>query len=911
MSPIGIEKLGTLGEGRKRKRLAEYVRLVNSFEPEIEELTDSELKAKSEEFRRRLGTAPGEDEEKAEETLDDVLPEAFAAVREAARRSIGQRHFDVQVMGAAVLHQGNIAEMRTGEGKTLVSTMPAYLNALAGMGVHVVTVNDYLAKRDSEWMGPIFRALGVSVGLIQATMAPEQRRPAYGSDITYGTNNEFGFDYLRDNMAMRSEDMVQRGHNYAIVDEVDSILIDEARTPLIISGMVADSAKWYVTFARMAPRLKRDSDYEIDEQKRTVAVLEPGIEKVERELQLENLYDHVNTPLVHHLQNALRAKELYKRDVDYLVTQGEVKIVDEFTGRVLEGRRYSEGLHQAIEAKENVRVKEENQTLATITIQNYFRMYDKLAGMTGTARTQAREFEEVYKLSVVEIPTNRQMVRKDEQDLVYKTEDAKWRAVTEDLAERNEKGQPVLVGTVSIEKSERLSGYLQRRGIPHHILNAKQHEREAYIVAQAGRIGSVTVATNMAGRGVDILLGGNPEYLARQEMASRDFDNDRYLMFEMTPEEREEYEAEYRPIHEKLKKDTDSEHDEVVELGGLYVLGTERHESRRIDNQLRGRSGRQGDPGESRFYLSLGDDLMRLFAADRIERIMDRLKWPEDEPITAKIVSRAIETAQKNVEEQNFEIRKNVLKYDEVMNTQRQVIYGERTKILQGLDLKEEAVEYIRQAVTQAAGQFVSKEIYPEEWDLEGLVTALATVYPTKLTKDELKEFASAEALYERVVEDALEAYEAKEQELGADTETGEPILRELERMVLLSLIDNKWREHLYEMDYLQEGIGLRSYAQRDPLVEYQRDAFQMFQEMKDAIQDEFVRYIYRIELVRQDEPTRPRPQRVVTSHGGDASGDGKGGETSQASAGGKVPRNAPCPCGSGKKYKKCHGLTA
>src|SRR5437764_4911632 len=545
-------------------------------------------------------------------------------------------------------------------------------------------------------MGGIYRFLGLNVGLIQATMTPHQRRPAYAADITYGTNNEFGFDYLRDNMAMRLEDMVQRGHHYAIVDEVDSILIDEARTPLIISGMVADSAKWYVTFARLVPSLRKDVDYEIDEGKRTVAVTEEGVRKVEERLGIDNLYEHVNTPLVHHLQNALRAKELYKRDVDYLVTDGEVKIVDEFTGRVLEGRRYSEGLHQAIEAKEQVRIKEENQTLATITIQNYFRMYDKLAGMTGTAKTQLAEFQDTYKLDVAEIPTNMPMIRLDEQDVIYKNEDAKWRAVTDDIAERYEHGQPVLVGTVSIEKSERLSGYLNRRGVPHHVLNAKQHEKEAMIVAQAGRVGSVTVATNMAGRGVDILLGGNPEYLARQEMASRGFDNDRYLLFETTQEERDEYQAEYGPILAKLKQQTDAEHDEVVELGGLYVLGTERHESRRIDNQLRGRSGRQGDPGESRFYLSLGDDLMRLFASDRIGRIMDRLKWPEDEPIQAKMVTRAIETAQRNVEEQNFEIRKNVLKYDEVMNNQREVIYGERQRILEGMDLKDEALEMVR-----------------------------------------------------------------------------------------------------------------------------------------------------------------------------------------------------------------------
>jgi preprotein translocase subunit SecA len=897
---VNIEKIGSFGEGRKRRRLEEYVRLVGSFEPEVEDLRDDELPGRTDQLRRRR--RDGED-------LDDLLPEAFALVREAARRSIGQRHFDVQVMGATALHQGNIAEMRTGEGKTLVSTMPAYLNALDGEGVHMVTVNDYLAKRDSEWMGPIFRLLGASVGLIQAQMLPEQRRPAYAADITYGTNNEFGFDYLRDNMAMRKVDMVQREHHFAIVDEVDSILIDEARTPLIISGMVADSAKWYVTFARMVPRLRPDDDYEVDEQKRTVAVLEEGVHKVERELGVDNLYDHVNSHLVHYLNNALRAKELYKRDVDYIVTQGEVKIVDEFTGRVLEGRRYSEGLHQAIEAKEGVRIKEENQTLATITIQNYFRMYQKLSGMTGTARTQAREFEEVYKLAVVEIPTNQPMVRQDLQDLIYKTEEAKWKAVTEDIAERHGQGQPMLVGTVSIEKSELLSGYLNRRGIPHHVLNAKQHEREATIVAQAGRLGSVTVATNMAGRGVDILLGGNPEYLARQEMIARGFDNDRYLQLEMDPDERAEYEAEYQPILEKFKAITDSEHDEVVERGGLYVLGTERHESRRIDNQLRGRSGRQGDPGRSSFYLSLGDDLMRLFASDRIERIMDRLKWPEDEPIAARMVSRAIETAQKNVEEQNFEIRKNVLKYDEVMNTQRQVIYEERKKILEGRDLKEEALDYVAGAIDRTVSQYVSAQIYPEEWDLDGLITVLGTVYPTTLTRADLEDIGTAPEIQARVLEDAATAYDAKEDLLGLD-DNGQPIMRELERMVLLSIVDTRWREHLYEMDYLQEGIGLRAYGQRDPLVEYQREAFSMFQEMKESIQEEFVRYIYHVELVRQDQQPQQRAKRVTTNQGEVEGGKEEAAAALQAVSG-KVPRNAPCPCGSGRKYKKCHGAEA
>ena len=879
-----------MGEGRKVKKLEEPMRLVGTYEPEYEELSDAELKGKTEEFRQRVADG---------ESLDDVLPEAFAAVREAARRSIGQRHFDVQVLGAIALHQGNIAEMKTGEGKTLTSTMPAYLNALSGKGVHVVTVNDYLAKRDSEWMGGIFRALGVSVGLIQSNMDPQERRPAYAADITYGTNNEFGFDYLRDNMAMRLEDMVQHGHNYAIVDEVDSILIDEARTPLIISGMVADSAKWYVTFARLVPNLRRDTDYEVEESKRTVAVTEAGVAKVEERLGIDNMYEHVNTPLVHHLQNALRAQELYKRDVDYIVTDGEVKIVDEFTGRVLEGRRYSEGLHQAIEAKENVRIKEENQTLATITIQNYFRMYDKLAGMTGTAKTQLAEFQDTYKLDVFEIPTNRDMIRADEQDQIYKNEDAKWNAVTDDIAERFEHGQPVLVGTVSIEKSERLSGYLNRRGVPHHVLNAKQHEKEAMIVAQAGRKGSITVATNMAGRGVDILLGGNPEYLARQEMAARGFDNDRYLMFEMTPEEREEYEAEYEPIFSKFKAQTDAEHEEVVEIGGLYVLGTERHESRRIDNQLRGRSGRQGDPGESMFYLSLEDDLMRLFASDRISSIMNRLKWPDDEPITAKIVSRAIESAQKQVEGVNFERRKNVLKYDEVMNTQRQVIYEERRKILEGRELRDDAVAMVDDAVRTTVAQYVSGETYSEEWDLDGMLLALSGIYPTQLTKEQLQSIDDAAEVEELVLGEAMRTYEAKEEEVGAET------MRELERMVLLNITDNMWREHLYEMDYLEEGIHLRAYGQRDPLTEYRREAFSMFEEMKGGIRDEFVRYIYRVELVRQDEPARPRPQRVTTSHG-----DAQEASATQVT-GDKVGRNAPCPCGSGRKYKKCHGATA
>jgi len=900
-----IDKFSNIGEGRKLKRLEELARLVTTYEPETEDLDDDELRAKTVAFRERAANG---------ESLDDLLPEAFAVAREAARRTIGQRHFDVQLMGGAALHQGNIAEMKTGEGKTLVSTLPGYLNAVGGHGVHIVTVNDYLAKRDSEWMGGVYRFLGLDVGLIQASMSPEQRRPAYAADITYGTNNEFGFDYLRDNMAMRLDQCVQRGHHFAIVDEVDSILIDEARTPLIISGMVSDSAKWYQTFARVAPRLRKDEDYEVDESKFQVAVTEAGVAKVEEILQLENLYDNVNTMLVHHLHNALRAKELYKRDVAYVVQQGEVKIVDEFTGRVLEGRRYSEGLHQAIEAKEGVKIKEENQTLATITIQNYFKMYDKLAGMTGTAKTQLTEFEETYKIGVLEIPTNRPMVRDDRTDLVYKSEDEKWNAVADDILERNEHGQPVLIGTVSIEKSERLSAVLNRRGIEHNVLNAKNHEKEAQIVAQAGRKGAVTVATNMAGRGVDILLGGNPEYLARQEMAAREFDNDRYLLFEMDTDERAEYETTYEPIHEKFTDQTDAEHDEVVGLGGLYVLGTERHESRRIDNQLRGRAGRQGDPGESLFYLSLEDDLMRMFASDRVSSIMERLKWPEGEPIEAKMVTKAVENAQKQIEERNYEIRKNVLKYDEVMNGQREVIYAERHKILEGQSLKDQTLGFVEEVVLATVDEWAPADAYPDEWDRAGLLTALGELFPVASTEEDLAGVSEQHELGERFVAEALEAYEAKEAAVTPD------VMRELERVVLLNITDTKWREHLYEMDYLQEGIHLRAYAQRDPLVEYQREAFSMFEALTASIREDFVQYIYRVELVRQEQqPQGPRVQRVQENRDDVAAGAAGAGEAPKGVQAGnpnqvisdKTPRNAPCPCGSGLKYKKCHGAVA
>jgi preprotein translocase subunit SecA len=886
-----LDKISNIGEGRKLKNLESIAQLVNTFEPEIEDLSDDELRGKTVEFKERAGNG---------ESLDDLLPEAFAVVREGARRTIGQRHFDVQLMGGAALHQGNIAEMKTGEGKTLVSTLPGFLNALSGDGVHVVTVNDYLAKRDSEWMGGIYRFLGLHVGLIQSAMSPAERRPAYAADITYGTNNEFGFDYLRDNMAMRIEECVQRGHSFAIVDEVDSILIDEARTPLIISGMVQDSAKWYVTFAKVAPRLKRDEDYEVDEAKYQVAITEEGVAKVEEILGIENLYEHVNTPLVHHLQNSLRAKELYKRDVAYVVTDGEVKIVDEFTGRVLEGRRYSEGLHQAIEAKEGVRIKEENQTLATITIQNYFKMYDKLSGMTGTAKTQLTEFEETYSISVVEIPTNRPNIRKDEQDLIYKSEEAKWNAVADDIIERNANGQPVLVGTVSIEKSEILSNVLNKRGVAHNVLNAKNHEREAIVVAQAGRKGAVTVATNMAGRGVDILLGGNAEYLARMEMAARDWDNDAYLLFELDDEQRAAYEADYEPIYAKFKAQTDAEHEEVVGLGGLYVLGTERHESRRIDNQLRGRSGRQGDPGESLFYLSLEDDLMRMFASDRVSAIMERLKWPDDEPIEAKMVSRAVENAQKQIEELNYERRKNVLKYDDVMNAQREAIYGQRREILEGRDLKDQAVGFVEEVVEATVDAYCPADVFPEDWDLDQLVVAMTEIYPTTKTAAELQAVRDIAELQAICIEEALAAYEAKEVTVTPE------VMRELERVVLLNITDTKWREHLYEMDYLQEGIHLRSYAQKDPITEYRREAYEMYQELTESIRADFVRYIYRVELVRpeaqQAAPTRVQDNRAEVESGGR--------ETANANQAisDKTPRNAPCPCGSGKKYKKCHG---
>ena len=861
------------------KELVALVERVNALEPEFQALTDEQMRAKTSEFRERLS---------AGETLDDLEPEAYALVREAAVRVLGQRHFDVQVIGAGALHRHMIAEMKTGEGKTLVSTMPVYLNALSGKGVHVVTVNDYLAGRDAQWMGGVHRFLGLTVGLVQASMTPEERRPAYEADVTYGTNNELGFDYLRDNMAMSPDQMVQRGHNYVIVDEVDSILVDEARTPLIISGRVADVAKWYRDFSRLVQRLQRDRDYEVDEGKRQVIATEEGVGRVEKMLGVENMYDHTNVDLVHHLDVALKAKELYVFDVDYVVSHGEVKIVDEFTGRILEGRRYSEGLHQAIEAKEGVRIKDENQTLATITLQNYFRMYDKIGGMTGTAKTEEGEFHEIYGLTVVEVPTNADIARADQPDLVYMTEDAKFNALVDDIAGRHERGQPVLVGTVSIEKSERLAGYLKRRGIPHEVLNAKNHEREAAIIAQAGRVGAVTVATNMAGRGVDIKLGGNAEEMAKVEMKKRGL-----------AEDDPSYDDELAAAEQALEGDTAGQREKVLEEGGLYVLGTERHESRRIDNQLRGRSGRQGDPGESRFYLSLQDDLMRRFASDRVEAIMRRFKIPEDVPIEAKMVSNSIERAQRQVESQNFEIRKNVLKYDEVMNRQREVVYEWRSKILLGEDTEELVREWIEEVVGEQVELSISDELAPSDWNWDELAQRIRLLFDSEIGRTDLAGGEPMVAdIVDAYVEEAQDAYTRRGEEFGTD------LLRRLERTVVLSIVDTKWREHLAEMDYLRAGIGLRAMGQKDPLVEYQREGYDMFADMVASIKHDSIRYLFHAQMVEQPQQAQPKVRLQASGGQGQA-------VKRQASAKDKVGRNDPCPCGSGKKYKRCHGAAA
>jgi preprotein translocase subunit SecA len=828
---LSLTKLLRIGEGRMVKRLKHIAEHVDSLSPDFEALTDAELRAKTDEFRSRYQDG---------ETLDDLLPEAFATAREASFRVLGQKHYLVQIMGGAALHFGNISEMKTGEGKTLTCVLPAYLNAISGDGVHVVTVNDYLAKRDAEWMGRVHRSLGLETDVILSGMTPAQRRAAYAADITYGTNNEFGFDYLRDNMTHSLDDLVQRGHNFAIVDEVDSILIDEARTPLIISGPADASSKWYSEFARIAKLLEPEVHYEIDIRKRTVGVHEAGVEFVEDQLGIDNLYEAANSPLVSYLNNAIKAKELYAKDKDYIVRNGEVVIVDEFTGRVLSGRRYNEGMHQAIEAKEGVEIKAENQTLATITLQNYFRLYDKLSGMTGTAETEAAELHQIYSLGVIPIPTNRPMVRVDQGDLIYKTEEAKFAAVVDDVVERHEKGQPVLIGTTSVERSEYLSRQFTKRGVPHSVLNAKFHEQEAQIIAQAGRSGAVTVATNMAGRGTDVVLGGNPDILADIELRKRGLDPVN------TPEE---YEAAWDEILERIKAESKADAEKVRAAGGLYVLGTERHESRRIDNQLRGRSGRQGDPGESRFYLSLGDELMRRFNGAALESIMTRLNLPDDVPIEAKMVSKAIKSAQTQVEQQNFEIRKNVLKYDEVMNQQRTVIYEERRRILRGEDL-EGQVQHMLTDVITAYVDGATAEGYVEDWDLEQLWTALKTLYPVGVDHKTLvaeNEDLDRNGLLEVLLEDARAAYTRREAELEAIA--GENAMRELERRVLLSVLDRKWREHLYEMDYLKEGIGLRAMAQRDPLVEYQREGFDMFTAMLEGLKEESVGFLFNLQV--------------------------------------------------------------
>ena len=881
-----LDKILRAGEGKAVKQLAKIAQEVNAFENQITSLDDDALRGKTAAFKLRYENG---------ESLDSLLPEAFAVVREAAKRTLGQRHYDVQVMGGAALHRGNIAEMKTGEGKTLVSTLPAYLNALTGKGVHIVTVNDYLAERDSEWMGRVHRFLGLKVGVILASMSSAERREAYAADITYGTNNEFGFDYLRDNMAWSLVDCVQRGHNFAIVDEVDSILIDEARTPLIISGPADKPTKWYVEFANLVARLNLGQHYEIDVKKRTVGILEEGVSRVEEALGIENLYEAVNTPMIGYLNNAIRAKELFKRDKDYVVMNGELLIVDEHTGRMLSGRRYSEGLHQALEAKERIEIQNENQTLATITLQNYFRLYEKLSGMTGTAMTEASEFMQIYKLGVIPIPTNKNMQRIDQSDLIYKSEAGKFIAVANDIVERHEKGQPVLVGTVSVEKSEELSAILKKRGIPHEVLNAKQHEREAAIIARAGTVGAVTVATNMAGRGTDIMLGGNPEFMADFELQRNGLN---------PVDSPQEYEKAWPVEIEKQRAAVTKEHESVVSLGGLYVLGTERHESRRIDNQLRGRSGRQGDPGESRFYLSLQDELMRRFNSGLVERFLGAAGMPEETPLESKIVSNAIKSAQTQVESLNFEMRKNVLKYDDVMNKQREVVYSERREVLEGVDIKELVEVSLEETVTAYVDSATQTGV-AEDWDLNTLWNALKVLYPISFTAEQmLEEIGGAvaldsEYLLEKILQDSRQSYEKRESEL---TPT---VMRELERKILLSVLDRKWREHLYEMDYLQEGIGLRAMAQRDPLVEYQREGFDLFTAMMDAVKEELVSFVFNVEVQVEGDQVgakglTPAPAPVAALQYSAAE--------SKPTAAGGTSKNAPCPCGSGKKYKRCHG---
>ena len=968
-----LDRALRMGEEQQRRKLKGVAEAANALEDEISELTDDELKSQTAKFKEKLDNGA---------KLDDLMPEAFATVREVSKRTLGQRHFDVQLMGGAALHWGNIAEMKTGEGKTLVATLPAYLNALEGKGVHVVTVNDYLASYQSELMGRIYRFLGMETGCIITDQQPAERRKQYNADITYGTNNEFGFDYLRDNMAWEKNELVQRGHHYAIVDEVDSILIDEARTPLIISGpSEGDVTRWYRQFARLAPRLERETDYEVDEKKKTVGILDSGITKVEDYLGIDNLYEPSNTALIGYLNNAIKAKELFLRDKDYVVQGGEVLIVDEHTGRMLHGRRYNEGLHQAIEAKEGVEVQAENQTFATITLQNYFRMYDKLSGMTGTAETEAAEFMNTYKLGVIPIPTNKDMIRKDKDDLIFRTRKEKLVAIVKDVADRYAKGQPVLLGTASVEASEVVSSLLDVAKIPHKVLNAKHHEAEAAVVAVAGRKSAVTVATNMAGRGTDIMLGGNVEFLADQKLKSQGYSA------EDTPEE---YERLWPSTLEDIRQQVKDEHEEVVELGGLYVLGTERHESRRIDNQLRGRSGRQGDPGESRFYLSLEDNLMRLFNTQLVAAVM-RNNMPEGEPLEQKSISRGVRNAQKSVEARNYEMRKNVLKYDDVMNKQRTVVYKERMEVLKGADIAADVQEFIKSVINSYIHGATRGTDRVDRWDYEGLWKALKSIIPLDFDTDEIESEVAqlkgdkarrklAELIYDKVHSE----YEAREALIGADT------MRDIERRVVLATMDRKWREHLYEMDYLKDGIGLRGMGQRDPLVEYQREGYQMYNSMVDSIKEEGIQLLFNLDLeavahadeedsqldghddgeleysspadpdsdtddkpeASGDEPdtgntddtdrngTDPAKAESGQPSDGDASSD-KEGHSYEGSVTGMAPishaeqkvplsrrpkseelktpwadgrtfpgtpKNSPCPCGSGRKYKMCHG---
>ena len=912
MSKNPIKKILRSGEGKKLKLLQDLVPDINELEQDFQKLSDEDLRAKTSEFKSRVTQGEG---------VNSLIIEAFAVVREASKRVLGQRHYDVQLIGGAALHFGWVAEMKTGEGKTLTSTLPIYLNALSGKGVHVVTVNDYLATRDAEWMGQIYKWLGLEVGLVvPGSRDTQHKRRQYSADITYGTNNELGFDYLRDNMTMSLENKVQRGHNYCIVDEIDSILIDEARTPLIISGKLADAAKTYYQFASIVQRLRRDEHYEVDEEKRTVAPTESGVTAVEKALNIENLYEGVSANLVHQFQVALKAKELFHKDKEYIIANGEVKIVDEFTGRVLDGRRWSDGLHQAVEAKEGVSIKEENQTLATITLQNYFRLYDKLAGMTGTAETEAAEFYNTYGLHVVPIPTNLPIVRKDQVDFIYRSEMGKYNALVEDIIERNEKGQPILVGTISVEKSELVSGLLDKRGIHHNVLNAKLHAKEADVVAQAGRIGSVTVATNMAGRGVDIILGGNPEALAERDLRSEGLE-----------QSDEKGNARYKALLNNYQAICSDEGKRVRDVGGLYVLGTERHDSRRIDNQLRGRSGRQGDPGESRFYLSLEDELMRLFATGAMDFVMKKA-LPDDAPLGDKFVSKAIERAQNTVEQRNAETRKNVLKYDEVMNEQRKVIYARRNEILSGEDLREDTINNFAAVIDDALDTYCVTE-HKEDWDLEGLATALQALWPQKVESSDLEKHQDVNELYEAVMGNAIQFYESREHELTPD------VMRQVERQIMLRILDQRWRDHLYSMDYLKEGIHLRAMGQKNPLTEWQREGFEMFEAMMDSVSEDFVKYVSHIEITDNpktdnEKNTLDQSQNVQYS-GTDEIASGtlaaiSSNKAAEAVMGNaptvveenksvkqktvvksefeKTGRNDPCPCGSGKKFKQCCG---